>query len=154
MILPAPGQILRTAGVTFTSFTHPPIRTHEDIERVLKLPPDRLLKTMAFRAGDGFVLASLPIVSRVAYGPLAKAVGMPRSRLRQAGPEDLGELQMEPGGISPLTNVPGVQVVFDSSVTNMTRVYCGSGRNNETLELEATDLIDIVQPLIAKIVNA
>jgi Cys-tRNA(Pro)/Cys-tRNA(Cys) deacylase len=151
MTLPTPAEILSAASTAFSSFTHPPIRTYEDIERELKLPPELLLKTMAFRSEAGFVLASLPILSRVAYGPLARSAGMPRSALRQAGPGDLEELGMEPGGVSPLTRLPGTQVIFDVSVRDMATVHFGSGRPDETLTARAADLIAVVRPVFAEI---
>ncbi|MCO5997403.1 YbaK/EbsC family protein [Actinoallomurus rhizosphaericola] len=153
MTLPTPAEILSAAGIAFSSFTHPPIRTYEDIERELKLPPELLLKTMAFRSETGFVLASLPILSRVAYGPLAKAAGLPRAALRQAGPGDLAELGMEPGGVSPLTGLPGTQIVFDVSVRAMATVHFGSGRADETLTAQAADLIEVVRPVFADLVK-
>lgn len=147
----SPEQILTAANVEHTAFDHPPIRTLEDIERMLKLPTDRLLKTMALRTPDGFVLAALPILARVAYGPLARAAGQPRSALRQAGPDDLTELGMEPGGISPLTDVPGTVVLFDAAVPGMGRVYCGSGRADRTIEVEVTGLQRAVNPILGEL---
>lgn len=144
----SPEQILAAAGAEYTAFDHPPIRTLEDIERILKLPPDRLLKTMAFRTPDGFVLAALPVLARVAYGALARAAGLSRSSLRQAGPEDLTALGMEPGGISPLTDVPGTVVLFDAAVPGMGRVYCGSGRADRTIEVDVADLQRAANPVL------
>ncbi|MGH3914864.1 MAG: aminoacyl-tRNA deacylase [Pseudonocardiaceae bacterium] len=147
-----PIEILRTAGVAFSCFSHPPIRTYDDIVRELRLPADQLLKTMAFRTDGGkFVLISLPILSAVKYGRLAKATGVPRSQLRRAGPDDLKELGTAPGGVSPLTFRSGTLVAFDTSVRAMETVYCGSGRDDETIKIEASSLIEVVQPLFAQL---
>jgi Cys-tRNA(Pro)/Cys-tRNA(Cys) deacylase len=153
---PTPAEILRAVGVPFTSLTHPPIRTYEDIKRELCLPPQQLVKTMAFRAedGSGFVLASLPVLSKLRYGRLAAEVGVPRARLHQAGPEDLAALEMQPGGISPVTRAPDVRVVFDTPIATMGTIYCGSGRADETITLTAHDLIKVVNPTIAPIAAA
>ena len=147
----SPEEILIMAGVEYTAFDHPPIRTFEDIDRVLKLPPDRLLKTMAFRTPDGFLLAALPILARVAYGALARAAGRSRSALRQAGPDDLAELGMEPGGVSPLTDVPGTVVLFDAAVPEMDSVYCGSGRADRTIEVGVPGLLRAVNPMLGEL---
>jgi Cys-tRNA(Pro)/Cys-tRNA(Cys) deacylase len=149
----SPAEILRDAGVSFSSFTHAPIRTYEDIERELDLPADRLLKTLAFRTGDGqFVLASLPILLPVAYGKVAKSAGVSRSKLRRAGEDDLRELGMAPGGISPLTTAEGT-VIFHTTVPDMGTVYCGSGRDDETIEVAAADLVEVVNPVLADVAN-
>jgi Cys-tRNA(Pro)/Cys-tRNA(Cys) deacylase len=128
-----------------------PIRTQTDIERELGLPVDTLLKTMVFHTGEEFLLVALPIQRRVHYGRLAKAVGVPRSRLRQAGPEELALLAMEPGGASPLCGRAGVITVFDQSVSAMDRVYCGSGRADQTVEVDAGELIRCLDPLISAV---
>ena len=144
-------EILIAAGVEYTAFDHPPIRTLEDIDRVLKLPQDRLLKTMAFRTPDGFLLAALPILARVAYGALARAAGRPRSALRQADQDDLAELGMEPGGVSPLTDVPGTMVLFDVAVPEMDSVYCGSGRADRTIEVGVPGLLRAARPVVGEL---
>lgn len=150
---PTPAQILEAAGVPFSSFTHAPIRTYEDIERELSLPAERLLKTLAFRTGDRFVLVSLPMLTSAGYGKIAKAAGVSRSKLRRAGEDDLAELGMAPGGISPLTDFADRTVVFHTPVPDMGKVYCGSGRDDETIEVDAASLVDVVRPVIADVAS-
>lgn len=147
----SPEEILTAAGVEYTAFDHPPIRTLQDIEQILKLPAEHLVKTMAFRTPDGFLLAALPMLDRVAYGALARAAGLPRSALQQAGPDDLAELSMEPGGVSPLTNVPCTVVLFDVAVPEMGGVYCGSGRPDRTIKVGALDLLRAANPVLGEL---
>ena len=58
------------------------------------LPADQLLKTIVFRTNDTTVLVALPVLGRVHHGKLAKAIGVQRSVLRQAGPDDLARIGM------------------------------------------------------------
>ncbi|MEV0676158.1 YbaK/EbsC family protein [Actinosynnema sp. NPDC050436] len=150
---PTPAQILTASGVPFSSFRHAPIRTYEDIERELDLPAERLLKTLAFRTPDRFVLVSLPMLLPAGYGKIAKAAGVSRSKLRRAGEDDLAELGMAPGGISPLTGLADRAVVFHESVPGMGQVYCGSGRDDETIEVAAEALVELVRPVIADVAS-
>ncbi|MBB5959521.1 Cys-tRNA(Pro)/Cys-tRNA(Cys) deacylase [Saccharothrix tamanrassetensis] len=150
---PTPAQILEAAGVPFSSFTHAPIRTYEDIERELRLPAEQLLKTLAFRTDDGFVLVSMPMLLPAGYGKIAKAAGVSRSKLRRAGEDDLTVLGMAPGGISPLTELADKTVVFHATVPSMGKVYCGSGRDDETIEVDAASLVDLVRPVIADVAS-
>lgn len=149
-----PEVILHKAGAEFDVFDHPPIRTYEDIKNTLNLPADSLLKTMAFRAEGGFVLASLPILSRISFGALAKSIGTSRARLQPADDADLAQLGMQIGGVSPLSEVPGTKVLFDTSVSGMGRVYCGSGRADRTISLHVEDLIRVVDPMFGSIAAA
>ncbi|WP_433271673.1 aminoacyl-tRNA deacylase [Actinosynnema sp. CS-041913] len=148
---PTPAQILEAAAVPFSSFPHAPIRTYEDIERELRLPAERLLKTLAFRTDDGFVLVSMPMLLPAAYGKIAKAAGVSRSKLRRAGEADLAVLGMAPGGISPLTDLDDKTVVFHTTVPDMGKVYCGSGRDDVTIEVDAATLVDLVRPVVADV---
>jgi Cys-tRNA(Pro)/Cys-tRNA(Cys) deacylase len=131
---------------------HAPIRGFEDAVGQLHLPPERLLKTIVFRASaGGFVLAALAAARHLSYGGLARAAGVPRAQLRQATADDMGLLGMEPGGASPVCGAGGVTVVFDHDVSAMGRVYCGSGRADRTVEVEAGELLRLVRPIVARI---
>jgi Cys-tRNA(Pro)/Cys-tRNA(Cys) deacylase len=147
-----PIDILQASGLAFSVQDHVPIVGQADVERELGLPVDQLLKTMVFRAGDQTVLVALPVHGKVNYGKLAKAIGVPRSTLRQAEPEDLARIGMMPGGASPVCGVDGVITVFDVSVLNMGTVFCGSGRADRTVEIDAKALAGLVQPVIAAVI--
>ncbi|QMU70353.1 aminoacyl-tRNA deacylase [Streptacidiphilus sp. P02-A3a] len=149
----SPVQVLERTGISFTLHEHVPIRTQSDIERELGLPVEQLLKTMVFRTGQTFILAALPMQRRVHYGRLAKAAGVPRASLRQAEPEELRQLAMEPGGASPVCGRDGVLVVFDSAVLDMDRVYCGSGRADQSIEIDAGELLRFLEPVTAAVTS-
>ncbi|GGP00715.1 aminoacyl-tRNA deacylase [Wenjunlia tyrosinilytica] len=103
----SPEEVLRTSGVPFTVLDHVPIVGQTDAETKLGLATEQLLKTMVFRTDDGaFVLAALPVTGRVHYGRLARAAGISRSKIRQAEPDELSLLGMEPGGASPVCAGP------------------------------------------------
>ncbi|MFF9478349.1 aminoacyl-tRNA deacylase [Streptomyces sp. NPDC014733] len=148
----SPVEVLKRLSVDFSLHDHVPIRTRTDIERELGLPVDMLLKTMVFHTGEEFVLAALPIRQRVHYGRLARAVGVSRAKLRQAAPEELEALAMEPGGASPVCGRSSVITVFDESVREMDRVYCGSGRADQTVEVDARELMRLLDPVITSVV--
>ncbi|MFJ6697137.1 aminoacyl-tRNA deacylase [Streptomyces sp. NPDC091272] len=148
----SPEDVLRASGVPFTVLDHVPIVGQADAETKLGLETRQLLKTMVFRTADGgFVLAALPVTGRVNYGRLARAAGVSRSKLRQAEPDELSLLGMEPGGASPVCDRPGVVTVFDESVTRMGTVYCGSGRADRTVRIEAAQLIALVEPKVEEL---
>jgi Cys-tRNA(Pro)/Cys-tRNA(Cys) deacylase len=148
----SPEEVLRESGVPFTVLDHVPIVGRDDAENKLGLSTEQLLKTMVFRTADGgFVLAALPVTGRVNYGRLARAAGVSRAKLRQAEPDELRLLGMEPGGASPVCDLPDVVIVFDASVTRMGTVYCGSGRADRTVVIEAARLIELVGPKIEEL---
>jgi Cys-tRNA(Pro)/Cys-tRNA(Cys) deacylase len=146
-----PLDVLQASGVAFSVQEHAPIIGQADAERELGLPADQMLKTMVFRAGAATVLVALPARGRVHYGNLARAVGVQRSVLRRAEPDDLARIGMMPGGASPVCGADGVITVFDVSAFEMGTVFCGSGRADRTVKIEAKTLIDLVRPIIAAV---
>lgn len=147
----SPIDILHASGAAFSVREHAPITGHASAERELGLPSGQMLKTMVFRAGAATILVALPAHGRVHYGKLARAVGVPRGVLRRAEPDDLARIGMMPGGASPVCDADGVIIVFDVSVLEMGTVYCGSGRADQTVQVEAKALIDLVRPVIAAV---
>jgi Cys-tRNA(Pro)/Cys-tRNA(Cys) deacylase len=98
------------------------------------------VKTLAFDADGRVVLAALRGSDRLAYGGLARAVGVPRDRLRPLPPDRVREeLGLEPGGVCPLAD--GATVLVDRQVLELERAFCGSGRNDATLELSPAGLV-------------
>lgn len=79
--------------------------------------------------------------ARLRYGRLAAALGVPRSSLRPAGAEDLARLDMAPGGVSPVSEAPGVRLVLDASLTGLEVLYCGGGRPELSVEITPDTLL-------------
>jgi prolyl-tRNA editing enzyme YbaK/EbsC (Cys-tRNA(Pro) deacylase) len=51
---------------------------------------------------------------------------------------------MQPGGICPVSADESAVVVFDESLVDAGRIYCGSGRRDSTVEIEASELIALI----------
>lgn len=135
-------DFLRAAGVRFVLHQHRAVRTAEDIRSGTDFPVASSVKVMAFGVGaDRLALAAFPGTHRLKYGRLAAALEVSRSVLRPAEPARLAALGMEPGGVSPFCTQPGVTLVVDSAVPGLGRVFCGSGRADHTLEVDAADIL-------------
>jgi Cys-tRNA(Pro)/Cys-tRNA(Cys) deacylase len=145
-----PEEILQAAGVLFRSHEHVPVATVAEIVDALPFPAEEHVKTLAFEAGDLVVLAALRGSDRVGFGPLARALGLPRDRIRALLPERVrAELGFEPGGVCPLVDRDGVTVLVDRRVLGLDRAFCGSGRNDVTLELSPADLVTAARATVA-----
>lgn len=141
--VPAAAAVLDQAGVTYRLHHHPPVRTEADLH-LTGLDIQTSAKTLAFALPDGrIVLAAIPGPARLRYANLARAIGVSRSALRPAAPDQLAGLGMEPGGVGPVSADPRVQLVLDSSLADSPVLYCGSGLPEISVELAATDLLAI-----------
>jgi Cys-tRNA(Pro)/Cys-tRNA(Cys) deacylase len=135
-----PEEILHEAGVPFRVHEHVPVATVAEIVEALPFPADEHVKTLAFDADGRVVLAALRGNDRLAYGALARAAGVPRDRLRPLPPDRVREeLGLEPGGVCPLAD--GATVLIDRQVLELERAFCGSGRNDATLEVSPAGLV-------------
>jgi Cys-tRNA(Pro)/Cys-tRNA(Cys) deacylase len=137
----SPVEILRDAGIRFTLHEHAPVATVAEILEALPFPAEEHVKTLAFAADGRIVLAALRGSDRLQYGRLARAVGVGRDRIAPLPPHRVeAELGLQPGGVCPITDA-GVTVVVDARVLDLSRAFCGSGRNDATLELAPADLV-------------
>jgi Cys-tRNA(Pro)/Cys-tRNA(Cys) deacylase len=146
-------DLLEANGVQYRLHSHAPLLTVRDIEAHLTFPREQWVKALAFRIkGDGWVLAALQAHSRLDYRKLADALGIKRGQLEQPSPEELSrELGFETGGVPPISPNPDVRVVYDTPVTSLSTAYCGTSRSDLTLEIPMSDLLRIVNPLVADI---
>ena len=78
----------------------------------------------------------------------AECVG--RDRIAPLPPERVAaELGLQPGGVCPISGDAGVTVLVDRRVLDLPRVFCGSGRNDATLELAPADLVAVSGATVA-----
>lgn len=140
-------RIVRTldeAGVPYRMHEHPALLTEADW-RTSSFPIEASLKTWAGVLPDGtLVLAGLNGPAKLAYGALARAVGVSRSQLRPASPDDLARIGMAPGGVSPVTDDPAARVVIDEALPSTGGLFCGGGGPEATLEITLDDLLRAV----------
>jgi Cys-tRNA(Pro)/Cys-tRNA(Cys) deacylase len=136
---------LKEENISFTIHEHEATRTVNDAEENLPFPKESLLKTVVFKLKNaGWILAALKGQDSVDYRKLATACGAKRSDLiRPPAGEVETALGYEIGGVCPIPVSTGIAVVFDSEVITMDTVYCGSGRNDRTLEIKLRDLLRI-----------
>lgn len=138
--VPLAAAVLSCAGVAYRLHHHPPARTEAELH-VTGLDIHSSAKTLAFHLDDGrIVLAAIPGPARLRYGNLARALGVSRSALRPATPEDLADLGMEPGGVSPICDDASVLRVLHHTLLDHRVLYCGSGSPEVTVEIAAADL--------------
>ena len=147
----SPVEILRDAGIPFVVHEHPPVATVAEILEALPFPAEEHVKTLALRADGRVVLAALRGSDRLQFGRLARAIGVGRDRISPLPPAQVeAELGLQPGGVCPLVD-GAATVLVDRRVLDSPRVFCGSGRNDATLELAPGDLIAASHASVAEL---
>ncbi|MBD3306971.1 hypothetical protein GF339_11145 [candidate division KSB3 bacterium] len=136
---------LTERGVAFRLHAHEAVRTIDDAEQKAPVLVEKLIKTVAFRVKDGgWVLAGVRSSDRIDYRKLAAVLGVNRRQLRSVSPQEIeSELGFEVGGVGPFPVRDDVTVIFDRHLRNAGTIYCGSGKNTQTLELAFEDLVEM-----------
>ncbi len=147
--------ILTQSGAPYQIHEHAPSVTFQDAKDYLNFPLDRLLKTIAFRVKHGpWVLAVVQGAERVDYKKLAAHLGISRGNLIRLAPEQVvSELGYPIGAVAPFPTNPQTKVVFDSRILTLGSVFCGTGRNDRTLEIESHALVHLSGGSLAPIVQ-
>jgi Cys-tRNA(Pro)/Cys-tRNA(Cys) deacylase len=135
---------LDAATIPYRTHAHAPLVSFEDAKTVLPFEPGSMVKGLVFRIpGGAFSIVALRGADRADYKKIADALGVRRADLRAADPVDVETaLGMQLGGIVPLP-INGALVLIDQAVTSLDTIYCGSGRNDVTLELRTQDLVRV-----------
>jgi Cys-tRNA(Pro)/Cys-tRNA(Cys) deacylase len=135
---------LDATAVPYRTHAHAPLVSFEDAKTVLPFDPGSMVKGLVFRVPSGaFAIVALRGADRADYKKIADALGVRRADLRAADPADVeAELGMQLGGIVPLP-IGGALVLIDERVSSLDTIFCGSGRNDATLEVRAQDLVRI-----------
>ncbi len=136
---------LHEVGITFVDHEHTPIRTVQDALEKWPFGVDNLVKTVAFKLRDDrVVLAAILASARIDYKKLAAVLGIGRRDIASLSPAEIHErLHVEPGGVCPIPVLDGVEVIVDESVTELQQIFCGFGRIDHTLEISASDLVQV-----------
>jgi Cys-tRNA(Pro)/Cys-tRNA(Cys) deacylase len=137
--------ILTKENVPFKLHEHGVVLTMRDVSERLGFAPESSLKTLVFRIRKlDWVLAVIAGGERVDYARLAYCLGVSRADLSTPSVEEIeSQLETRIGGISPIPTKKNIIVIFDAKIAKMSRVYCGIGRNDCSLEIDALDLIRV-----------
>jgi Cys-tRNA(Pro)/Cys-tRNA(Cys) deacylase len=147
--------MLRKAGAGFRLHEHPRVRTMEEAHLHAGHLTHNLLKTVVFKIKDGpWILAAVAGSSRIDYRNLALAFGVKRTDLRAVSPEEVEELLgFEVGGVGPFALREDVEVIFDDSLTQLKSVFCGSGRNTRTVQMDFDELAALPRTRVGPILR-
>lgn len=145
--------LLESSGLRFIQHTHPAVSTIEDAEEKVPHLTKNLLKTIVFKIKDShWVLAVVLGQDRIDYKELARAFNVNRRKIRTVSPETVEDrLGFEVGGIGPFPVNDTIKIIIDQSLSGIGMIFCGSGKNTVTIEMDISDLIKLVNPVIWKI---
>ncbi len=134
---------LDRVGITYTILVHEQnISTAQDgtatgLGTLSAMAPTFILKTET-----GYLAAIIRGDTRLSYKKIKKKLGLKNISL--ATPEEVKQLTGSEVGYVALVN-PGLQTIVDTCVTEITKIYGGSGEPKHTLQLSPQGVIIITQ---------
>lgn len=145
---------LTSCDAIFEVHSHAPVVSFSDARHLLPFDPEAMVKSLAFRLpGDRYAIAAMQAPERADYKKIADALGVRRADLQMATDTELAQfLAMVPGGVAPLP-INEAQVVIDSGVTAMETIYCGTGRNDSTLQIRSAELLRVSRGVLCDLVK-
>ena len=122
-----------------------PVRTVEEAAR--KVPEDRIIKSIVLIGSDEKpILAILPARNRISYKKIKALLNVKDVRLAQA--EEVIEHSGYPvGGVPPFNKIN--RVLLDPAIQLNRRSIAGGGDPDKLVELETSDLLEMLDPIIA-----
>ena len=139
-------RLLSGSGIRYRIHTHEPLVSFDAARAVLPFDEAAMIKGLVFQTPDGYAIVAMRGGDRADYKKIADALGIRRAELRLAASEAVAaDLDMMAGGVVPLP-IRGARVLFDRTAIEQPVIYCGTGRNDSTLEISCTDLLRLASP--------
>jgi Cys-tRNA(Pro)/Cys-tRNA(Cys) deacylase len=146
-------RLLEDGGFPYTLHEHSPVTTVEDARAKVPHLTVNLIKTIVFHIKDShWILAGVNGTDRIDYKQLGDVFGVNRKLLRSVSPKDVEtELGFEIGGVGPFPVNDNVKVMLDEGLLMLGMVFCGSGKNTITIEMNVHDLAKVASAKIGAI---
>lgn len=148
-------ELLGERGVDFNIFEHKKFESSKEAMSLVEGVNDRnALKSILFKADGEFFLCIVPLFMKIDKEKV-KAHFEIIGTLKLATPEETYNVtKCVVGTVSPFAQFyDDVSVVFEPSILSLDRVFMTPGSYNHTVSLRGDDLIDVVDPVMADVVE-
>jgi Ala-tRNA(Pro) deacylase len=141
---------LESHQVWFETLLHRPAPSASRRAQSVHVPGQKVAKAVLLRAGDGYVLAVLPAVTRVDLLRLSAILeGLPVSL---ASEDELAGIfgDCERGALPPFGRLYGLRTLVDASLTGGSEIVCLGNLRHEDLRIRYRDYESIERPSVAR----
>src|SRR6266545_7664528 len=132
---------LESHGVPFEPIAHEQTYTSIAEARALGIAASEVLKTVAVRITDGYVLMVVPATRRLDPHRVRTAAGDPHARLATEAELQRDFPDIELGALPPLAPLPGGRLYVDPEVLQHDTVVFAAGSQTESVKLKTADLL-------------
>lgn len=152
-------DLLRRHDVKLDVREHEPVRTMDDVFRIIEDDPSRLVKSILVAVGSNddaadpdaeegldaeIFLIAIPADRSLDLGKLASVIKRPRSRIRLASQLQVERLSgFRVGSIPPFGLPRHIPVIIDERLLQHKLLWCGTGRSTESLRISLDNLMKL-----------
>ena len=125
-------------------------RTAEDASKALQCEVGAIVKSLLFKAGDGFILCVVSGDKKCSLNKLKKITQ--KDDLCMASPEQVKtQTGYTIGGVSPVGLINRIEIFMDSSLERFKKLYAAAGHPNCIFEINFEELHSITSSKIMEI---
>jgi len=141
-------KYLRDNGVQFTTGTHTPQFTAQEVAAAEHVPGSEVAKVVVLKVGDRFVMTVLPAPRLVDVDKVASLLNS--EKVRFADETEMRSLfpDAELGAEPPFGNLYGLEVLVDRTLAMQEHIVFQSGSHRETIRMRYADYERLVQPRV------
>lgn len=140
-------RLLKSVGVNFQlhSFSHQTAADQnygDEVVNKLKVSENRVFKTLICNKGEQFIVAVIPVGSRLNLKKLAQIAKFKKTSLTEHhNVERITGYVL--GGCSPLAQKTELMTYVDNSCLNFTSIFVSGGKRGLEIELSPRDLVSL-----------
>jgi len=144
---------LRGTSIEFSTVSHQPVVTCQDVVRFLNVSLGRIVKCVVFKSTLGQIcVAAVPGNRRVSIKKLENETET--RHLKMVAPDEVPKLLGIPlGAITPVILPEDVNLVIDRRLISLDKVYLGTGDQCSSLIVSGADLLRLAGGSTADIVE-
>ena len=125
-------------------------RTAEDASKALQCEVGAIVKSLLFKAGDGFILCLVSGDKKCSLSKLKKITQ--KNDLCMASPEQVKtQTGYTIGGVSPVGLINRIEIFMDNSLERFKKLYAAAGHPNCIFEINFEELHSITSSKIMEI---
>jgi Ala-tRNA(Pro) deacylase len=144
MILTKLREFLDAHKVRYTTLTHRPAFTAQEVAAAQHVPGKELAKVVVAKAGERYLMAVVPAPRKVDLRKLGQV--LPEKTARLASEEEFAQLfpQCEPGAMPPFGNLFGLPVFVDQALARDEEIVFQAGTHVDTVRMKYSDFARLV----------
>ena len=127
-------------------------RTAQDASKALRCEVGAIVKSLLFRAGDGFILCLVSGDKKCSLNKLKKITQ--KNNLCMATPDEVKtQTGYTIGGVSPIGHQETLKIMIDKSLERFEKIYGAAGHPNCIFRIDFENLIKITQGIKEDIIE-